>query len=795
MHKMILKNFFLSGLLSFIGTVAVAEPIENSDSVVIVGTTPTVMICSEVKQVGRLETQPFSFSVMEQSSLRQCGVNGLKDASQFAANLYIPDYGSKLTSAIYIRGIGSRIGSPAVGMQVDGVSFAEKSAFDFDFADVQRVEVLRGPQSTLYGRNSMGGLLRIYTFNPLSVRQTGSFTHIRLGTSTKDAGRYAQVLRAGFAGKNSAYSASAYYRGNDGYNRNTYLQQRSNGIESAGAKFRYIYNSLKNSGFTSDFQTSLQYTDEDGYDYYNVTDGLIQENEQGGYRRTLLNTSLRLEQVWQHVTFASVTAWQFLRDRMMMDQDFSPLNIYTLEQRQQSHQLSQEFTLKSQQGTRLEWLSGIYLSKQWLKTNAPVNFGSDGVARYIQSGIDKGFTSANAAMNPLGMALSMNVTDQNLLVNGDFKTPLFNAAGFLHARLKDIIFQGLDLSTGLRLDYEHSRLNYLSGTTSHFNFAMSHGGVPLLQQSFTTDSYYDGTIRKNYTQLLPRFAVSYNFGERTKENMLYLSISKGFRAGGYNVQLFSDLVQSALRNDMMRTLANDPHLGSYLTHYVQIADKPSADSATVYKPETSWNYELGTRFHLFNHNLTIAASLFYISTRNQQIARFATNGFGRQMINAGKSESYGAEVELKANVPLFNHPLLLTAAYGYTHSTFREYDAGTSQGITYIYDGNYVPFAPIHNMNFVAEYVVPIREVYLHIGANVTGLGRIYWTEDNAVSQPFYILLGAHLGADYKSIRLNLWGKNLTSTHYVPFQFLSMGQYYAQKCRPIQFGIDLDYAF
>jgi len=778
-----------------VNTVATSEPIENRDSTVVGGITPTVIISSETKQVGRLEAQPFNFSVMNQSRLRQLGLNGLKEASHFAANLYIPDYGSKLTSAIYIRGIGSRIGTPAVGMQVDGVSFSEKSAFDFDFADVQRVEVLRGPQSTLYGRNAMGGLLRIYTFNPLSVRETGPQTQVRLGASNKDNGHYVQVLRAGLAGENSAYSASAYYRGNQGFNRNTYLQQRSNGMESAGAKFRYVYNSLRTPNFTSDFQTSLQYTDEDGYDYYNVADGQIQENEQGGYRRTLFNTSLRLEQAWKRATLASVTSWQFLSDRMFMDQDFSPLDVYTLEQQQHSHQLSQELTLKSPADVRFEWLTGVYLAKQWLKTNAPVNFGSDGIARYIQSGIDQGFAAANAAMNPMEIALSMNLTDQNLHVNGKFNTPLLNAAGFLHFRLKDIITQRLDISAGIRLDYEHSRLNYLSGTTSHFDFAMARRGIPILQQTFTTDSYYEGTIRKNYTQLLPRFAVSYNLGKRNNDNIIYLSISKGFRAGGYNVQLFSDLVQSALRNDMMRTLANDPRLGSYLTRYVTIEEKPSADSSTVYKPENSWNYELGTRFHLINHHLTVAASLFYISTRNQQIARFATNGFGRQMVNAGKSESYGAEIELQANLHLFHHPLLLTAAYGYTHSTFRHYDAGTDQDITYIYDDNYVPFAPLHNINLVAEYVVPIRDIYLHFGANVTGLGRIYWTEDNTISQPFYALLGAHLGADFRGIRLNLWGKNLTNTHYTPFQFLSMGQYYAQKCRPIQFGLDFDLAF
>lgn len=785
------RNILFVALLAATASGLKAEPVE-SDSVVAGGTTPVVMVSGEAKQVGRLDQQPLSYSVLTQQQMNRRGMSGLKEAAQFAPNLYMPDYGSRLTSAIYLRGIGSRIGTPAVGMQVDGVAYSEKSAFDFDFGDVERLEVLRGPQSTLYGRNTMGGLLRIETLNPLFARQTGSRTRISLGGSTRDAGRYARLLQTGLAGGgDAAYLVSAFYRGRSGFSRNTYLDRRSNGMESGGGRFRYVYNSLRHPDFTADFQTSLEYSDEHGYDYYNVADGRIQEGELGNYRRTLLNTSLRLEKAWPHLTLSSVSSWQFLRDRMFMDQDFSPASVFTLEQRQRSSQLSEELTLKSHENERLEWLAGAYVSNQWLKTEAPVNFGSDGVARYIQSGIDEGFAAANAAMNPMGMSLAMNVSDRTLRVDGSFDTPTLNAAAFAHVRMKNLLVSKLDLSAGLRLDYEHTKLDYLSGATAHFNFQMTRANRTLVNQDFTTDSRYDGLMHKDHTQLLPQFALSYNLGERENDDIVYLSVSKGFRSGGYNVQLFSDLVQASLRNDMMRTLADDARLGSYLNRYMQIGDNPSADSITVYKPETSWNYELGTRLHLADRRLTLSASVFYIATRNQQIARFSPNGFGRQMVNAGKSESYGAEMELQALLSLFSHPLTLNASYGYTHATFVRYDAGEDDGQSYVYDGNYVPFAPLHNMALAAEYVIPVKNLYLHLGANLTAQGRIYWTEDNAVSQPFYALLGAHVGADFGKVRLNVWGKNLTDTRYVPFQFLSMGQYYAQRCRPIQLGIDL----
>lgn len=788
------NRFFLLLALATASSGTTAAPTEG-DSVIAGISTPVVTVFGEAKQVGSLDEQPFSFSKMERPLLRGVGAEGLKGLSRHAANLYIPDYGSRLTSAIYIRGVGSRIGSPAVGMQVDGVAYAEKSSFDFDFGDVERLEVLRGPQSTVYGRNAMGGLIRVYTFNPLSVRETGATTRVRLGGSTGDAGRHARVLRAGFAGSSGAYALSGFYSGSDGYNRNVCLGRRSNGAENFGGRFRYVSRPSRGNGLTADFQTSLQYSDEDGYDYCDVEDGTIKENEMGGYRRTLLNASLKLEQAWNRTVLTSVSAWQFLRDRMFMDQDFSPLDIFTLEQCQRSHLLSEELTLKSRRAERLEWMAGAYVSNQWLHTDAPVDFGADGVAKYIQGGMDEGLAKANAAMGAVGMDLGAEVTDKAVRIRGVFDTPVLNAAGFLHARIKDLLMSGLDLSAGLRLDYERNKLDYRSGTSLGFDFLMKRGGGTFLRKSFTTDTSYGGTVRKDYTQLLPSLALSYAWGGRENGDMIYLSVSKGFRAGGYNIQLFSDLVQSALRNDMMRTLSADPQLGSYMERYVEIADNPSADSATVYRPETSWNYELGTRFHLLDRRLRVGVSVFYMDIRDQQIARFSANGFGRQMVNAGRSESYGAEVELEASLRLFHNPLTVNVSYGYTHATFSDYDAGTQDGETYVYDGNHVPFAPLHSASLAAEYTVPMGNACLRFGVNATGLGRIYWTEDNSVSQPFYTLVGAHTVIAFSRFRLNLWGKNLSDTSYTPFEFVSMGKRYAQKCRPLQLGLDMELSF
>ncbi|MBQ4196470.1 MAG: Plug domain-containing protein, partial [Bacteroidales bacterium] len=112
-----------------------------------------------------LRNQPVSSSIVQRKALEDSRVFSMKNLTGLVPNLYIPDYGTKYTSSIYIRGIGSRINSPAVGIYVDGIPMFDKSGFDFDYSDIERVEVLRGPQGTLYGRNTMGGLINIKTKN------------------------------------------------------------------------------------------------------------------------------------------------------------------------------------------------------------------------------------------------------------------------------------------------------------------------------------------------------------------------------------------------------------------------------------------------------------------------------------------------------------------------------------------------------------------------------------------------------------------------------------------------------
>ncbi|MDA3853996.1 MAG: TonB-dependent receptor plug domain-containing protein, partial [Bacteroidales bacterium] len=143
-------------------------------------------------------------------------INSLEDIAAFAPNFMMLDYGTKYISPIYIRGVGSKKNSPSIGMNVDGIPYYDNSSLSFDFYDLQSLEILRGPQGTLYGRNTIGGLININTLSPLDYQGT----NIKLSAAQYD-NYQATASHYGESGK-LAYSLAGNFTHNGGYFTNAY---------------------------------------------------------------------------------------------------------------------------------------------------------------------------------------------------------------------------------------------------------------------------------------------------------------------------------------------------------------------------------------------------------------------------------------------------------------------------------------------------------------------------------------------------------------------------------------------
>lgn len=749
-----------------------------------------VVVVAQPKESFRLRQQPLVSTSFSQSDLWGMRAQDIRELSAYVPSFTIPAYGSRLTSSIYVRGLGSRINSPVMGIYVDGMPIQNKTAFNFHMYEIDRVDVLRGPQGTLYGMNTEGGLIRIFSKNPFSYQ--GTDLNFSIGTHFW---RKAEVAHYQRLSDKVAFSLAGFYDGQNGFLKNAYDNSRADNFDEAGGKMRFMYRPTNR--LSVDVLADYQYVKQNAFPY-GLMDAVTGEtadyntNLHNRYRRNLLNTGFNLLYHGNGYDLSSSTSYQYLRDYMLMDIDYSPRDVNWLEQHQLKNGLTQEVALKGKTGI-WHWTNGLFGSYEWLKTTAPVHFGKE-VTDPISNGIYTAMYNAMIRrMTPEQIERMGGIQVSTLMeVPGLFHTPSSNFAVFHESNF--VLTNRLNLTLGLRYDYSHAEIDYET-------MAITAVTVNALGQEATNalTSVLNHHHTSDFNQLLPKVGISYRLDNRGSN--LYATISKGYRAGGYNIQMFSDVLRTELedpdyRNIVSRQSYDIPHSDS---DYEQITNTIS------YQPETSWNYEVGAHLNLLGDVLHADVSAYHMPIRNQQLSVMAGNyGYGRAMVNVGKSYSCGVEMALRGI--LFNNAFSYGLTYGYTYAVFKDYkdEETNADGITMLvdYKDKRVPFIPAHTFAANADYrlktsMKAIPSIVL--GANVTGQGKTYWDAANIYAQKFYALLGAHVDVNWQlshlSGMISLWGRNLTNTKYNIFGFPikeeSTSPHYGQKGNAIQLGVDV----
>ena len=182
---MFTRVFFLMALLAMATTSMAIDENNPVDDEILTDSSRVqdldeVLVISQPKETYQLRKQALSASMFSKTDMQRLQVTDLRELSAYVPSFTMPQYGARLTSSMYIRGIGSRVNSPAVGIYVDGMPLLSKGAFNTHLYEVERVDVLRGPQGTLYGQNTEGGLVRIYSKNP--YRYQGTDIHLGLAS-------------------------------------------------------------------------------------------------------------------------------------------------------------------------------------------------------------------------------------------------------------------------------------------------------------------------------------------------------------------------------------------------------------------------------------------------------------------------------------------------------------------------------------------------------------------------------------------------------------------------------------
>ncbi|MDR1357053.1 MAG: TonB-dependent receptor [Tannerellaceae bacterium] len=733
-----------------------------------------VVVTSSTKETNELHLLPGSVSLISPNAVAERRINALKDITSLVPNLYIPDYGARLTSAIYIRGVGARSSGQSVGLYVDDAPYPDKSSFDFELADVQRIEVLRGPQGTLYGRNAMGGIVNVYTFSPFDYEGTRlSVAAGNYGLAKAKASRHMKI------GDTFGVSLSGRYDHTDGYFTNIHTGRKADAETSAGGRLRLEWRPV--AGMSAAYALSYDYVDQGAFPYglyhsETATVDPVSAGDPSSYNRKTLTNSLRLEYRRPgSFVLSSVTGHQYLSDDMKMDQDFSPLSVFTLNQRQTQKAFSQEIAVKSDTQANYQWSFGIYGFANELHTEGPVTFGADGVKSILQKVFDD-----LKAENPRMPALV--VMDEELYIPGTFDTPARGLALFHQSTYNNLFTRGLSLTAGFRLDYERQGMDYAS--TAGMRMGISRPSGPAVEIPGIKPTVIDATTSQDFRQFLPKLSLKY---ECTPRTFTYLSVAKGYKAGGYNVQMSADLMQSRMQYDMM----------SQFVPALAVAPEP-IENVAAYRPEQSWNYELGIRSELVKGRLTSELTFFYTDISDMQITKFVESGNGRILANAGMARSLGAELTVRARL---YDALTADVNYGFTRATFSDYVHEQKAGGSIVRTdcrGKAIPYIPSNTLNIGLHYSLLIRRGWIDqytASTQFSGVGAIKWTELNDVGQPFYGLLNLKTGIRKGIVRLDLWARNLTGASYNVFYFESLGRPYLQKGKPIQIGLDVSVVF
>lgn len=762
-----------------------------------------VVVVSQSKEYMKLRHQPMSSTVLTDNEIGSLGLRDLREISDYVPSFVMPNYGARFTSSIYVRGIGSRVNSPSMGIYVDDIPLMNKSAFNSHTWQLERVDVLRGPQGTLYGVNTEGGLVRQYTKSPL--RHQGTDVSLSLGTHFY---RNIEVAHYNKVNDQLAFSVAAFYDGTNGFWKNTLTDERADDMNEAGGRFRLIYQPTQRLSF--DWISDYQYVRQKAYPYGILApesgDVLTDpnQNHQSKYKRNMFNSGLAVKYQGSGFDFHSNTSYQLLKDNLFMDNDYSDVDFVTVDQSQLSNALTQEFTIKSNNQSRWHWTSGVFGSYTWLKTTAPNTFGSafsqmmgQQIGGMIYQQMLKSMAARmgeEAAAAAIQRAGGVNI-GMSLFVPCVFRTPQFNL-GIFHQSDIDLT-DHLTATLGLRYDYTHAKIDYDTRGNSVMDFDIMGQAAKIVATSI-----FAHTEKANFNQLLPKFGLTYKFNDGSN---IYATVTKGYRAGGFNVQMFGDIIQSDVQSGLQGVMQSAMQSRQDIMIVERVPTEKvyaSLLDGIKFKPEESWNYELGTHLNLFDNLIHADLSVYYMQIRNQQLSVFTEDyGYGRKMVNAGKSYSCGLEMTLRGSA-LSNH-LGWSLGYGYTHAAFKDYTTKTSaKGDIVDYKDNKVPFVPAHTLSAMVDYRLDINDSFiksLTFGANMNAQGKIWWDEANTYSQKFYAVLGAHICADLNICKLNLWARNLTDTKYNTFAFSSKatGQevFMAQRGNPFQMGFDLSFHF
>lgn len=685
------------------------------------------------KKAERLQDAPISITAFSADAMARTGVQTIADVARKTPGLQYGDYGDLKLSPTSLRGIvggsGTAGSDPAVGYYVDDVFVGQGAGANLDLYDIERVEILRGPQGTLYGRNTIGGVIAITTKRPSETFE-GS---VQLDLGNYDAVRLAGSL-SGPIVPGAVYAKLAVIRDRrDGFEYNELLDRRVNNDNdwSVRGQLRFDIAPATDLLITADYRRAdnqplvfetLSYTEGSSLTRLLAERGLARNAKP--FDRVVQSdivTRETLDAYGVAATFrtriGAVGVTNILSYRKhdyysRTDTDRSPLEMIYDGDPEKVWRVSEELRFDVTTGP-IDWLFGLYYFKQSTDNQSFTEIGRD-LADLFEAPELAGIVAGST---------------------GKLKTT--SKAAFVSATWK--LSDRLDVTLGGRYTHDSKTIDYIQNDPAGIL-----GG----------DADIDA--KGGWGQFTPNANVRYRF---TPDLLGYVTVSKGFKSGGFN-------------------------------------DGLGEANGISFDPETLWNYEAGLKASLFDRRLIANAAVYYMKWDNIQIAQDnpATPVFDPITLNGGAAHSKGIELEITARP---TERLQLQANMSVQEAV---YEAGTlSTGLKL----DRIPLAPSFTGLISADYRIPLGWGSLSLFGEYTRRGSMYLNADNSPeAHVSYGLFNARitLAGNDQRWSVALWGKNLTNRTYKQRLFdLSDQDFIAQKFivlgAPRTFGVSTQFKF
>ena len=692
----------------------------------VLGQVPTLeeIVVTARKRAETLEESPVSVRAFTEAEIVSAGIETPHDFIALTPNVTLVQTQNAGNSFINVRGISqARNSEMSVAVLVDGVLMPNPAQFNQQLFDIEQIEVLRGPQGALYGRNAIGGAITIVTKQPTD-ELAGQF---ELGADS-GPGYTARGTISGPLGASETlkYRLSGSYVDTDGYIDNPFLGEEADPYKDVSGRLKLLWEPTD--AFSADLRLSASALDTQAL-YFNIaaeaddTSLPVRVNNPGVNERDLLTFSLKLEWQGDYGSFTSITAYDDLEELLTGDQfNFLPREesfanfdtfflwdlirsltgdaVIDLSQTQflETDSWSQEFRFVSPTEQRVRWIAGVY------------GISTD---RFISTGnqIDRGNGVFPVFHEPRPSVFVPPVMDPSpqlgLLSDGQ--------DNFAWAVFGDVAF---DLSDAFEAAFS---LRYDEDTRENTTLT-----EPLYDP--TGIGLVPGTVREEtWSDLQPKVTLRYTPNDNTT---FYGGYSRGFRSGGFNQSGVGEAV-------------------------------PEPGIEDVFDEQTANTYEVGLKSLFAGGRFFTSLSVYYTDFEGAYFFFFDPNTSTQNLGSIPEVEYMGFELEGNA---LFNDYLSGYFGLGYTDSEIKQ--AADPADV-----GNQAPLVSEYTLNLGGVFRYPVElfggntDVVMRL--DYQKIGDTWWDPGNISVRSPVDLVDVRIGLDVEETwSLMLWAKNALDEEY-----------------------------